>query len=359
MIPIAKPSINKVEENAVIKVLRSGMIAMGENVKLFEDNFTKYFGYKYTVATSSGTTALQAALQAHDIKEGDEVITTPFTFIATSNSILDAGARPVFVDIDSQTYNIDPNLIEKKITKRTKAILPVHLYGYPCSMDKISKIAKKHDLVIIEDACQAHGARFKGKYVGNWGTAVFSLYPTKNMTSGEGGLLTTKDKRIAEKARFFINHGQKEKYVHTAFGLNYRMTNIHAAIGLAQLKKLKAFTQKRQKNAKYYRRYLKGVRMPPEEKGNEHVYHLFTIRIKKKRDLIAQKLNDAGIGTGIHYPTPIHKQPYYKKLGYSKQYLPNAEKAAKEVLSLPVHPEVTIKDMNFICKTLNKLVETI
>lgn len=359
MIPIAKPSLSKAEEEAVIKVLRSGMLALGEEVQKFEEKFSKYFGYKYTVATSSGTTALQCALWAHNIGRNDEVITTPFTFMATANTILAAGAKPVFVDIDPKTYNIDSNLIEKKITKKTKAIMLVHLYGYPCNMDKISKIAKKHNLVIIEDACQAHGAKFKGKYVGSWGTATFSLYPTKNMTSGEGGLLTTNNKKIAEKARLYRNHGQKEKYLHTEFGLNLRMTNIPAAIGIVQLKKLKRFTRKRQENARYYLKHLKGVQLPIEEKENEHVYHLFTVRVSKRRNLVAGKLNDAGIGTGIHYPRPIHKQPYYKKLGYSKESFPEAERAAKEVLSLPVHPEVTRKDLAYICKTFNKFVETI
>lgn len=356
MIPVAKPSLSKEEENAVIKVLRSGMLALGEEVQKLEEKFSKHFRYKYTVATSSGTTALQIALWAHEIGEGDEVITTPFTFIATANTILAANAKPVFADIDPLTYNIDPEKIEQKITKKTKAIMVVHLYGYPCNMEEISRIAKKHNLVIIEDACQAHGAKFKGKYVGSWGTATFSLYPTKNMTSGEGGLLTTNSKKIAERTKLYRTHGQKEKYLHTEFGLNLRMTNIPAAIGLVQLKKIEKFTKKRQENAKYYLEHLKGVQLPVEENGYDHVYHLFTVRVPKKRDAFAKKLNEAGIGTGIHYPRPIHKQPYYKKIGYSKVSLPEVEKASKEVLSLPVHPEVTKKDLTYICRTFNKLL---
>ena len=355
MIPIAKPYLTKEEEEAVLDVIRSGMIAMGEKVQELEEKFSKKFGYKHTIATSSGTSALHTILYAEGIGEGDEIITTPFTFIATANTILAVGAKPVFVDIDPKTFNIDPDQIEKAVTKKTKAIMLVHLYGYPCDMDKIKEVADKNNLIIIEDACQAHGAKYKGKYVGNWGSSAFSLYPTKNITSAEGGLITTNNDTITNKARLFINHGQSERYVHTDFGLNFRMTNIHAAIGIVQLSKIDKFTKKRQGNAKYLRENLKNVELPSYEKEYEHVYHQFTIRVKKDRAQIVEKLNDAGIGAGIHYPTPIHKQPYYKKLGYAKLSLPEAEKASREVLSLPVHPLVSKKDLKYICDTLNKL----
>jgi len=355
MIPIAKPNLTKDEEEAVLKVIRSGMIAMGEQVHELEENFSKKFGYKHTIATSSGTSALHAALVAHEITRGDEVITTPFTFIATANTILAVGAKPVFVDIDPLTYNIDPTQIKDAITDKTKAIMPVHLYGYPCNMDEIKEIADKNDLIIIEDACQAHGAKYKGEYVGSWGTAAFSLYPTKNITSAEGGLITTNDEKVAENARLFINHGQSERYVHTEFGLNFRMTNLHAAIGIVQLSKIDKFTKKRGENAEYLRNNLKNVSLPVEDSKCEHVYHQFTVRVKERRDEIVKKLNEAEIGTGIHYPTPIHKQPYYQKQGYGKLSLPVAEEASKEVVSFPVHPLVTKKDLKHICTTLNKL----
>jgi perosamine synthetase len=357
MIPIAKPIITKKEKNAVSRVLDSGMLAMGEEVKKLENEFSSMFGYRHAIATSSGTTALQVALYAHDIHEGDEVITTPFTFIATANSILSAGAKPIFVDIDPRTLNINPDLIEEKITKKTKAILPVHLYGQPCNMTKISLIAKKHKLIIIEDACQAHGAKWKKKYVGSWGTTTFSLYPTKNITSGEGGLLTTNNARIAQKVRLLINHGQEIRYKHIEFGLNYRMTNIHAAIGRVQLKKLTLFTKKRQQNAKYFLKHINPKYLLTPKKDVEHVYHQFTLRILKNRDRINQELHKKGIGTGIHYPTPIHKQPFYKKLGYGKTNLPVAEKAAKQVLSIPVHPSLTQQEKEYIVKTVNSLLQ--
>ena len=360
MIPVAKPSLDKQEQQAVLDVIKSGMIASGQAVTDFEIAFAKLFNYKHVIACSSGTAALHAALIAHDIGQGDEVITTPFSFIATANTILATGAIPVFVDIDRETFNLDPNLIESKITSKTKAIMPVHLYGHSADNTLINQIAKKHKLLVIEDACQAHGAIYpsfgKSKYVGSQNTASFSLYPTKNMTSAEGGLIVTSNNKIAEKVRQFINHGQSRRYVHTTFGLNYRMTNLHAAIGLEQTKKLPDFTAKRQRNAKYLIKKLTSlqlIKLPVTKPGYTHVYHQFTIRIPEQhRDKIAEKLNQAGIGTGIHYPISIPKQPYYKKLGFGNEKYSQSENAAREVLSLPIHPLVSLKDLDYIAETL-------
>ena len=250
MIPIARPNIGEDEKQAVLAVLNSGMLAQGKQVQAFEEAFAAYCGVKYAVATSSGTTALHLALLAHNIGPGDEVITSPFSFIATANSIRYTGAESVFADIDSY-YNLSPTLTEAAITPRTKVIMPVHLYGQPADMDKFMDIAKRHNLIIIEDACQAHGAEFKGKKVGSFGTGCFSFYPTKNITSGEGGMVTTNDPDIADRVRLLRNHGMRQRYYHETMGFNFRMTDIHAAIGLAQLKKLDMFNDMRISNAHY------------------------------------------------------------------------------------------------------------
>lgn len=251
MIPIAKPNIGEEEKNAVMEVLESGMLAQGLKVKEFEERFAKYIGTKYAVATSNGTTALHIALLSSGIKKGDEVITTPFSFIASATSILFCNAVPVFADIKTKTFNINPNKIEKAITKKTKAIMVVHLYGQSSEMDRIKEIANKKKLSLIEDACQAHGAENNGKRVGSIGDiGCFSFYPTKNMTTGEGGMITTNDHVIAEKVRLLRDHGQKERYEHVIVGYNYRMTNIAAAIGIEQLQKLEQFNKKRRENAK-------------------------------------------------------------------------------------------------------------
>lgn len=359
MIPISKPILGKKEKNAVLKVLNSGFLAQGKKVEEFEEKFAKYIGVKYAIATSSGTTALYIALLAHGIKKGNEVITSPFTFIASSNAVLYCGAKPVFVDI-GEDFNINPDLIEKKITKRTKAILVIHLYGYPARMGEIMRIAKKYHLVVIEDACQAHGASIEGKKVGSFGTGCFSFYPTKNMTTGEGGMITTNNKKIAEKAKLLRNHGMKKRYYHDILGFNFRMTDIAAAIGLAQLKKLEKFNKKRISNAKFFNRNIKteGIILPKVKKGYRHVFHQYTIRITNKRSKsrkeIIKILNENEIGSAIYYPMPVYKQKLYKNLGY-KDYLPLVEKFSQEVLSLPIHPSVMKKALKKIASILNNL----
>jgi perosamine synthetase len=358
MIPIAKPIIHEDEISAVTAVLRSGVIAQGKKVEEFEEAFAEFIGTKYALAVNSGTAALHINLLSHGIGEGDEVITSPFTFIATANSILFTGAKPVFADIEEDSLNIAPDSIVEKITPRTRAMMLVHLYGQPCDMKRIMRIAQKHGLVIMEDACQAHGAEYEGENVGSFGTGCFSFYPTKNITTGEGGMITTNDKDIAQKARMIRSHGQRERYFHEILGYNYRMTEIAAAIGLCQLGKLKEFNSKRIENAKFLTERLRGIKglVPPGIKSNtKHVFHQYTVRITQDfgipRDELRRKLMDEGIATEIYYPLPIHKQPLYQSLGYN-DHLPNSEKAAKEVLSLPVHPSLTKEDLENVVRAI-------
>lgn len=357
MINMAKPQIGAEEKQAVLEVLDSGIIAQGPRVKAFEEAFAAMCGVKYAIATTSGTTALHVALLAHGIEEGDEVITSPFTFIASANSVLYVGARPVFVDIDPATFNIDPKLIEAAITPHTKAILPIHLYGLPCDMNPIMAIARKHGLVVIEDACQSHGAEYKGKKVGSFGTGTFSLYPTKNITSGEGGMITTGDEAIAEKSRVIRQHGMRRRYYHDELGFNFRMTDIHAAIGLAQLQKLDRFNQARQSNAHYLSSHLKGVTVPAVLAGCTHVYHQYTIRVPDgKREALRTHLQENGVGSEVYYPVPVHQQSFYvSDLGYHVS-LPESERATAEVLSLPIHPGLTQADLETIVAAVNEFM---
>lgn len=356
MIPISKPILGQEEEKAVLEVLKSGMLAQGERVERFENEFSSYIGVKYAVAVANGTAALFLALLAHGIGKGDEVVTTPFSFISSANSILFVGAKPVFVDIDSGSFNINPDLIEPKITKKTRALLVVHLFGNPCQMDKILKIVKKHKLILIEDACQSHGAEFNGRKIGSLGTGCFSFYATKNMTTGEGGMVTTNNKRLAEKIKLLRNHGSKIRYYHNSLGFNLRMTDIQAAIGIEQLRKLNEFNKKRIRNALYLNKKLAkipGVITPKILPNTVHTFHQYTIKITqdfpKTRDELVEELGKKEIHTGIFYPIPIHKQKVYKNLGY-KDILPVAETLSREVVSLPVHPGVNLKDLRKILR---------
>ena len=358
MISIAQPLIGAEEKQAVLEVLDSGMLAQGPKVAAFEVAFASACGVAHAVATSSGTTALQVALLAHGIGPGDEVLTSPFTFIATANSILFTGAHPVFVDIDPTTYNIDPAQIEAHITVNTKAIMPVHLFGLVCEMDPLMEIAARHNLVVIEDACQAHGATYRGRHAGAFGTGTFSLYPTKNITSAEGGMITTDDERLADDCRVIRQHGMRRRYYHDELGFNFRMTDVHAAIGLAQLHKLETFNAARIANARYLSTHLKGVVTPTCPAEVRHVFHQYTVRVPDgRRDALADALKDAGVGCGIYYPVPIHQQTYYTQaLGYA-QLLPEAERASDEVLSLPVHPGLSQEDLEAIVTAVNTFME--
>ena len=342
MINMAKPIIGDEEKRAVLEVLDSGILAQGPRVAAFEEGFAKMCGVKHAIATSSGTTALHLALLAHGIGEGDEVITSPFTFIASANSVLYVGGTPVFVDIDPRTFNMDVTKIEAAITPHTKAILPVSLYGLTCDMDAIMAIAKKHNLAVIEDACQAHAAEFKGKRAGSFGTGTFSLYPTKNMTSAEGGMITTDDDAIAEECKVLRNHGMRRRYYHDELGYNFRMTDVHAAIGNAQLGKLDTHNTKRAQNAAFYNTHLKGVTTPFVPEGYKHVYHQYTIRVPGgKRDALREYLKEREIGTEVYYPVPFHLQECFRGLGYREGDFPCGERAAKETLALPIYPELT------------------
>lgn len=357
MIQMAKPLIGAEEKQAVLDVLESGMLAQGPRVKAFEEGFAALCQVKHAIATTSGTTALHIALLAQGIGPGDEVITSPFTFIASANSILYTGARPVFVDIDPATFNLRPDLVEKAVTPQTRAILPVHLFGLSCEMDPILEIAQKYGLLVIEDACQSHGARYQGKRVGSFGTGAFSFYPTKNITSGEGGMVTTNSDEIAEKCRGLRQHGMRRRYYHDEFGFNFRMTDIQAALGLAQLQKLETFNQARQENARYLSACLQGVTPPHVPGGFEHVYHQYTIRVADgKRDSLKAHLQEHGIASEIYYPVPVHRQSYYiKELEYSIR-LPEAERASQEVLSLPIHPGLSRDDLDKMIAVINNFM---
>ncbi len=356
MIPIAKPFIGDEEIREVEAVLKSGFIAQGPKVAEFEGKFADYIGTGHAIATSSGTTALHIALLSAGIGKGDEVITTPFSFAATANSVLYVDAKPVFVDINPETYNINPEKIEEAITDKTKAIMPVHLYGQPADMDPICKIAKDHNLRVIEDAAQAHGAIYNGHKVGSIGDmACFSFYPTKNITTSEGGMITTDDDIFDKDARALRAHGESERYEHVILGYNFRMTDISAAIGVVQLRRLEEFNEKRIENAEYLTEHIntiEGIEPPYVAENVKHVFHQYTIRVKDgKRDALKEFLTNEGIGNGIHYPKPIYKQKLYENLGYAAD-CPEAQKAADEVLSIPVNPALSAEDLGTIVSVL-------
>jgi perosamine synthetase len=362
MIPINAPQIGEEEIEAVVKVLKSGILThglgAGPMVKKFEVEFADFVKAKHAVAVNSGTAALHSAMMAAGIGRGDEVILPSFTFVATAEVVVLVGAKPVFVDIDAETYNISPELIEKAVTKKTKAIIPVDLYGLPADMKPIREIANKHGLFIIEDAAQAHGATYHGKPPGAFADiACWSFYASKNMTTGEGGMVTTNNGEIAEKLRLIRSHGEKEKYVSETVGYNYRMPEIEAAIGCAQLKKLPTFLAKRRENAKKLTEKLreaKNLQLPIEPRECTHSWYLYTVRIKDaekvQRDKIVEELKRKGIGAEVYYATPIHLMPYYRKIG--KCRLPETEKAANQVFSLPVHPSVTDNQISFMGETV-------
>ncbi|MGF3553920.1 MAG: DegT/DnrJ/EryC1/StrS family aminotransferase [Thermoplasmatota archaeon] len=354
MIPIAKPLLGDEEKLAISKVLESGILASGPKTEEFEKKFAEFVGTKFAIATTSGTTALHLGLLSMGIKEGDEVIVPAFSFIATANSPLFCKAKPVFCDVDASTFNIDPSKIKKLITKKTKAIMPVHLYGQAADMKPIMEIAEKQGIKIIGDACQAHGATYNGKMVGSFGDLeCFSFYPTKNMTTGEGGMITTNNQEIAEKAISLRNHGRKKTkwgYEHGCLGYNYRMTDIAAAIGIEQLKKLPRFNEIRRKNAQYLNENLKNVEIPYVIPNTKHAYHQYTIKTKK-RDKLIENLKKNEIGFGIYYPQPLHSYKHLKKYGHKD--LKISEILSNEVLSLPVYPALTIKDLDKIINVVN------
>ncbi len=361
-IPVAKPLIEEDEIEAVAAVMRSGMLARGEVVAEFESRFAAYCGVPCAVATNSGTAALHAGLSAAGIGPGDTVIVPSFSFIATATSVSMCGARPVFADVDRRTFNIDPDAVLELIRPDTRAVVGVHLFGQPFDVRSLREICDDHRLLLVEDAAQAHGAEFHGQRVGSLGDlACFSFYPTKNMTTGEGGMVTTGDAACADRVRLIIDHGQSRKYLHTALGYNFRMTNMAAAMGIVQLSKLERFNERRIRNAAYLDRHLEGsgLVLPYRMEGVRHVYHQYVVQVPSgfplDRDAFMRYLLERGVGTAVHYPVPIHRQPLYRSAG-AECRCPVSDALAASVLSLPVHPLVTDGELACICDAIRSLL---
>lgn len=355
MIPAARPEIGDEERAAVDRVMQSGMLAQGPEVAAFEKEFSAIVNGLHSVAVNSGTSALHMAFLAAGVGPGDEVIVPSFSFAATANSVALAGATPVFVDIELDYFNAAPAAIEAAITPRTKAIMPVHLYGHPADLVAIKGIADKHGLLLFEDAAQAHAASVNGTPVGAWGIAgSFSFYPTKNMTSGEGGMITTPSDEVARLSRVLRNQGMERRYENEVVGFNTRMTDIHAAIGRVQLTKLAGWTAKRQENAAFLSANLEGVVTPPTAPGAVHVFHQYTIRVvDHDRDAFAEQLTQRGVGSGVYYPTPIHRLPSFRL----DLDLPVTELATTQVLSLPVYPSLTQSELDTIVEAVNAVAK--
>jgi dTDP-4-amino-4,6-dideoxygalactose transaminase len=340
------------EKELVWSALESGALAQGPRVRELEERFAEFIGVPHAVATSSGTTALHLGLLGYGVGEGDEVITVPYTFIASANSIVYTGARPVFVDIDERTFNMDVTQVEAAITPRTKAIMPVSLYGQSADMPAIMAIAERHGLAVLEDSCQSHGAMVGDRKSGSWGAGTWSFYPTKNMTTGEGGMLTTGDGELAERVRLLREHGMKVRYHHDTIGYNFRMTDIHASIGLAQLSKLPAYNDRRRAIAARYDAELRGVITPYVTPGNTHVYHQYTIRVAQ-RDAFIERLRERGVGSAIYYPIPVHRQKPFVALGYGEAAYPVTDRLTDQVLSIPVHPSLTDAEVDTVVEAVN------
>jgi dTDP-4-amino-4,6-dideoxygalactose transaminase len=355
MIRIAEPRIGDAERAAVLAVLESGQLTNGPVTKQLEEAFARDVSHtSEAVAVSSGTAALHLALLAHGVGPGEEVITTPFSFQATANMILATGARPVFVDV-TEDGNIDASLIEAAVTSKTKALLPVDLYGRLCDMPALCVIAERHGLAMIEDAAQAHGAQVGGRRAGSFGTGCFSLYATKNMTAGEGGLVTTDDPDLAERVRRLRSHGEIGRYESAELGYNYRITEVGAALALAQLDGLDAANEARRRNAAYLSQHLRGVTLPPEPvEPAAHVWHQYTVRVAEGRDALQAHLRERGIQAVVYYPHTLPSQALYRQLGYDDAALPVARRLAAEVLSLPVHPALSAKDLETIVEAVNE-----
>lgn len=366
-IPLSRPDLTLKERQAVNKVLKTPYLALGPKLKEFEEKFASYIGTKYAIAVNSGTAGLHLLVRALGIKRGDEVITTPFSFIASANCILYEGAKPVFVDIEPNTLNIDPNKIERAITKRTKAMLIVDIFGHPADWDKILKIAKKYKLKVIEDACEALGAEYKGKKCGTFGeAAVFAFYPNKQMTTGEGGMIVTNNKKIAELCQSMRNQGREIKnnhwLEHVRLGYNYRMNEIEAALGIVQLSRIKEILKKRERVAQIYNHYLSkipDIQIPYVSPRAKISWFVYVIRLADKysrrdRDIILKKLEKAGIQSSNYFPS-IHLQPFYRNLfGYKRGDFPIAESVSDRSIALPFYNHLTEKEIRYIVKILKK-----
>jgi perosamine synthetase len=355
-IPAAKPIVGDAERAAVDAVMASGMLAQGAEVAAFEAEFARVLlDGRAAVAVNSGTSGLHLGLLAAGIGPGDEVIVPSFTFAATANSVALAGATPVFADIEPDHFCLDPAHVESLITARTKAVMPVHLYGHPANMPAFRALADAHGLQLFEDAAQAHGASLAGRKVGTFGEfAMFSLYPTKNMTSGEGGMVSTGSTEIERRLRLLRNQGMERQYENELVGFNARMTDLHAAIGRVQLGKVQGWTAQRQANARFLSENLAGVGTPATAEGAVHVYHQYTVRVDGDRDAFAAELRERfTIGSGVYYPVPNHRLPSFNRA----EDLPVTEKAAREVLSLPVHPSLDAEDLERIVTAVNTLAK--
>jgi len=358
-IPLSKVYVDDDIKEAVLEVLDSGWYILGERVREFERKFADFCGVKHAVCTSSGTAAIFLCLLAIGIRPGDEVIVPSFSFIATASPVLHARAKPIFTDVNLRTYTMTQHGVKQKLSKRTKAIIPVHLFGHPADMDPIMKIAEENNLVVIEDACQAHGAEYKGRKVGGIGhIACFSFYPSKNMTvCGDGGIVTTNNDEVAEKVRMLRDHGRLEKYTHKIVGYNLRFNEIQAAIGIKQLEKLPSWNEARRKIAQAYNEALNNlVVVPVEEHWAKRVYHMYVIRTEKRNNL-REFLKKKGISTGIHYPIPITKQPAMTNMLGQRSSLKNSELAAKTVLSLPLYPQLAMNEIGYVCAKISEFFE--
>jgi dTDP-4-amino-4,6-dideoxygalactose transaminase len=353
VIRISQPQLGIEEEEAVLAVLRSGQLVQGPRVAEFEEAFARMLGARHAVAVSSGTAALVVALQAHSVGPGDEVIVPAFTYAATANAVLLAGATPVLADIRAEDYNIDPAAVQAAITPHTRALVPVHLYGHPCDLTAISAIAREYGLALIEDAAQAVGATWQGRAAGTFGTGCFSFYATKNITTGEGGMIATDDEQTAQRVRVLRSQGEAERYRTDVLSGNHRMTEIAAAIGLTQLTKLDAWNERRRENAAWLNAHIEGVVTPVELAGARHVYHQYTVRVPDgRRDALRAALREQDIEAVPYYERCIHQQPLYQELGIGGSF-PVAEQAAREVLSLPVHPGLSRDDLERIASAVN------
>jgi perosamine synthetase len=361
-IPFADPHISEDDVSSVVEALRRKCLSQGEYVNKFEEEFAQYIGSKYAIAVSNGTTALHTAMVAINVGLGDEVIVPSFSFISTANCVLYQSAKPVFVDIESSTYNLAPSKLEEKISEKTKAIIPVHYAGHPADMTPIMEIAKNHSLYVIEDAAEAHGSLYKGKKAGSLGhIACFSFYPNKNMTTGEGGMITTNDEELAEKMRMIRSHGQDRRYHHIMLGYNYRMTDIQAALGITQLRRLDSVIGRKNEVAQYYtERISDGFSheiIPPYVAPYAlHTYMFYTISFKAqgKRDDVEEKLEEAGVETRVAF-IPIHLQPLYQDLFHCKKgFLPVTEQAGNTVLSIPIYAHMTRQEQNYVLERLRE-----
>jgi perosamine synthetase len=357
-IPPARPVIGEAEIEAAVRVLRSGRVVQGPEVAAFEAEFSDLVDGRHCVAVNSGTSALHLTLLALGIGPGDEVIVPSFSFAASANAVRLVGAEPVFVDIEPDSFCLDPAAVAAAVGPRTAAIMPVHLYGHPAAMDRLMPIAQRHGLAVVEDACQAHGAALHGQPVGAFGVAgCFSFYPTKNMHALEGGMITTADQELARTLRLLRNQGMEQRYANEIVGANMRLTDVAAAVGRVQLTNLAEWTRQRQANAKFLDSRITAVTTPPVADGAAHVYHQYTVRISGDRDAAVRHLADRGVGSAVYYPTPIHRlRPYLTAEGRPGPWeLPETERAAREVLSLPVYPTLTQDELERIAEAVNEL----